>query len=45
MYKRQVTARPPVFMFTVAGEVPVDARADVVVVGATELEASPDQLR
>ena len=40
-----VAARPPVFMFTVAGEVPVDARADVVVVGAKELEASPDQVR
>ena len=45
MLQAAVTARPPVFMFTVAGEVPVDARADVVVVGATELEASPDQLR
>ena len=45
MLQAAVAARPFVFMFTVAGEEPVDARADVVLVGATELEASPDQLR
>ena len=39
MLQPAVTARPLVFMFTVAGEVPVEARADVVVVGAKELEA------
>ena len=45
MLQAAVAARPPVFMFTVAKEVPVDARADVVVVEEIELETSPDQLR